>query len=209
MYRRIAADLHDGPAQELVNLVLRLESATRKATRDPQTAADEIAQSVQAARRALSELRRFMAELRPANSDPLELLPALRHYAADLRERFGFPIELAVQGDLDDLPSDVQVNVYRILQEALRNAVRHASPQSVSVIITRDASGLTAEVRDDGAGFDPDAPVAVSSSPGMGIACMKERAAVLGGNLQVISRPGAGTTVRFYLEGDKLQVFHE
>ena len=208
--RKIALDLHDGPAQDLVNLVLRLEVASRTASRDPQTAAQEIAQSVQAARRVLSELRRFMAELRPTNSDPLELLPAVRHYAVDLRERHGIPIELNVKGELDDLPSDVQINLYRILQEALRNAVRHASPQHIWVAITRDADGLAAEVRDDGAGFDLRTQTArPSSAAGMGLAGMKERATALGADLQVTSSPGSGTTVRFHLPDDKLRTWHE
>lgn len=206
--KRIAADLHDGPAQDLAAMVLRLQAAEANARKNPQNAPEEIAKVRDLAQAALDELRRFISELGPSSADEIEVLQAVRSYVQSFKKQYGIEATLEVSGDLDTLQPDVQINLYRIIQEALRNVGKHSNAKTARVTINRDKRGLSAVVTDDGKGFDPKNQASTDApQTGMGINSMKARASALGADLRISSSPGKGTEVVFFLSakhiGDK------
>jgi signal transduction histidine kinase len=130
-------------------------------------------------------------------------MPAIETQLKRFSARTGVEVSLEADGDPNCLPEDVQTAVYRILQEALANIGRHAGATAVAVDIEADDGHLELHVRDDGAGFDPGALARNSSSDGpgagLGLSGMVERARLAGGELDVRSAPGGGTTVTLHI----------
>jgi signal transduction histidine kinase len=141
-------------------------------------------------------MRLLVYQLRPLVLKREGLVGALQQRLDAVEKRAGVDARLLVEGSVE-LPAEVEEGLYRIAQEALNNALKHAAPTSVTVRIRTDARGVMLEVSDDGRGFDPEG---VSDEGGMGLANMRERAERLGGSLVVLSAPGEGTTVRLSLE---------
>jgi two-component system sensor histidine kinase UhpB len=183
---RVARDLHDEVNQSLTGLLLRLEAARSAA---PPQLEPELAETKALANQAMRELLSLARQLRPTALDDLGLAAAI----AGLVERLGEgEIEgtIEVGGDFADLSDDVGLVVYRVAQEALSNAARHAGAAHVAVALRRGAAGVELTVADDGRGF-----AFAESERGLGIGGMRERALLVGGELTIESRPGAGTTV--------------
>jgi len=191
---RIARDLHDEVNQSLTGLLLRLEAA-REAAPPPLEA--ELAETKALANQAMTELLSLARQLRPTALDDLGLAAAV----AGLVEQAGRgEIEAALQldGDFTDLGGDAQLVVYRVAQEALSNVARHSGARHVAVRLRRgDGPGVVLEVADDGRGFAFE-----EAERGLGIAGMRERALLIGGELTIESRPGHGTTVRLEVPGE-------
>jgi two-component system sensor histidine kinase UhpB len=190
---RVARDLHDEVNQSLTGLLLRLEAAREAAP--PQLEA-ELAETKALANQAMRELLSLARQLRPTALDDLGLAAAI----AGLVERLGEgEIEGAVEveGDFADLSDDAQLVVYRVAQEALSNAARHAGAAHVAVTLRRDARGVELTVADDGRGFAFD-----EADRGLGIGGMRERALLVEGELTIESRPEAGTTVRLTIPAE-------
>jgi two-component system, NarL family, sensor histidine kinase UhpB len=184
---RVARDLHDEVNQSLTGLLLRLEAAREAA---PPELEPEIAETKALANQAMRELLSLARQLRPTALDDLGLAAAI----AGLVERLGEgEIEgtVTVEGDFADLSDDAQLVVYRVAQEALSNAARHADAAHVAVTLRRDTAGVELTVADDGRGF-----AFAESERGLGIGGMRERALLVEGELTIESRPDAGTTVR-------------
>lgn len=182
--RRLRRDLHDGVGPALAGMALQLDSLAGRLGDDP-----ALAQRAEGLRDRLrgtvGEVRRIVDGLRPAAVDELGLSQALRQLATD-----DDPVAVAVTTDLpDELPAAVEVAAYRIVGEAVANALRHALPTRVLVDARVAEGALRVEVTDDGTGFGTDA------TAGVGLASLHDRAAEVGGTLVVDSRPGAGTRV--------------
>lgn len=190
---RLALDLHDAVSQKLFGLVLSAEAAGTLLERDPGAAREQVAKLQTLAQEALDELRSLVFELRPPDLEHDGLGGALRKHVEVLRRLQQREIELDIA---DELPTDAvrDREVFRIAQEALQNALRHADAPHVAVRLRADDGGLLLEVEDDGVGFEPDAPGLRSRQ--LGLTSMEERAQRLGGRLQIRSARGAGTTVR-------------
>lgn len=186
--RSLRRDLHDGLGPTLAGMALGLQSLERGAvgTDQAQLASELLAQ----ARGGLDEVRRLSRDLRPAALDELGLAEALRQHAQTVRRMSGGSLDVAValEGDLPELPAAVEVAAYRISQEAVSNATRHAGATTCVVDISVD-DALVIAVRDDGCGSAP-------SAPGTGLRSMRERADELGGSCTVTFSPGSGTEVR-------------
>lgn len=184
---RVARELHDGLAQELVYI---LAEACRVRRRRPDPALDHL---VDAARRALDESRIAISALRAAPEEPLA--DALERLAGDLGQRLGLDVDLQVPRDVEVSPQRREV-IMRVVAEALSNAARHGRASAASVeLIAEDHLWL--RVCDDGQGFDP---ATASSRPGSyGLLSMRERAALAGGRLSVRSAPGSPTEVEMVL----------
>ena len=187
--QRIARDLHDSLTPTVYGIALGserlMELASDEATRDVARYVHRLAST------ALGEIRALIFELRP---EPLErggLGMAVRELGAVVEARHALNVTVRV-GDEPDCSDQTREAIYRIAQEALSNAVRHAHGKSVTIDVKADSDLVTLEVVDDGVGFDPDA----DRPAHMGQESMRERAAALGGTLNVISRPRGGTTVR-------------
>ncbi len=185
---RVARDLHDEVNQALTGLLLRLEAARKKA---PPELAGELADIRTLANQAMQELLSLARQLRPTALDDLGLRAALAGHVRELERQGAVEAAFEVDGTLGELPPDVQLVVYRVAQEALSNAVRHAEAEHVQVRLGREGDEVTLAVADDGRGFVFD-----RVDRGLGIGGMRERALLVGGDLQVESRPGAGTRVR-------------
>jgi two-component system, NarL family, sensor histidine kinase UhpB len=185
---RVARDLHDEVNQSLTGLLLRLEAAREAA---PPELEAEIAETKALANQAMTELLSLARALRPTALDDLGLAAAIGGQVEQLA-RGEIEARLEVDGTFVDLADDPQLVVYRVAQEALNNAARHSDAKRVTVLLRRDADGgVVLEVSDDGRGFAFD-----DSERGLGIGGMRERALLVGGELTIESRPGAGTTVR-------------
>jgi two-component system sensor histidine kinase UhpB len=184
---RVARDLHDEVNQSLTALLLRLEAARVKA---PAELARELEDTKALANRAMEELLTLARQLRPTALDDLGLKAALASHVKDLGGQEGMNVSLDANGDFSALPPDVQLVVYRVAQEALSNAVRHSGADTVTVRLAREGRHVELSVSDDGSGFTFD-----QAARGMGIPGMRERALLVGGDVQVESRPNVGTRV--------------
>ena len=190
---RVARDLHDEVNQSLTGLLLRLEAAREAA---PPHMEAELTETKALANQAMRELLSLARQLRPTALDDLGLAAAVAGQVEQLSHG-EIEAEFRADGDLSDLGDDAQLVVYRVAQEALSNAARHSGAAHVSVILRRrEDGGVELEVADDGRGFAFD-----ESEGGLGIAGMRERALLIGGELTIESRPGRGTNVRLTVPG--------
>jgi signal transduction histidine kinase len=193
--RRLARDLHDGPAQTLAAALFGVDLAVSALERAPATAREELLAARTLVRDALDDVRALMAGLRPRLLDERGLVVALRSLAA-MPPLWGTEVSVETQGiDAEQrLPADVELALFRIAQEAVSNARRHgaASRVRVSLAVRRGIAELL--VVDDGRGFLWE-PGFLWSSRGAGLPGMRERAELLGGTLRVESAPGAGTRI--------------
>jgi signal transduction histidine kinase len=189
---RLALELHDAVSQKLFSLVLNAEAAATMLDRDAGEARGQVMKLQELATEALEELRSLIFELRPPDLERDGLCGALRKHVDVLRRLQ--PTEIELDGDLEvarDLRRDQ--DVFRIAQEALQNALRHACATHIVVRLRADDGRLVLDIQDDGVGFDPDA--AGVRSRRLGLTSMEERAQRLGARLEVRSASGAGTTV--------------
>src|SRR3954470_16983988 len=188
---RLARELHDSVTQQLFGVALAAESAQTLLARDRDGAAAELKRVSELARGAMEELRAVVFELRPGSLEAEGLATVLRKHVEVLRRVSGQAIELKVR-DVPRLAPAPATQVLRIAQEALGNALRHASAQHIKVRL----EALTLTVCDDGIGFDPKAVCGQR----LGLTSMQERATELGGTLTVVSSE-RGTTLRLEVPG--------
>jgi len=190
---RLALELHDAVSQKLFGLVLSAKAAETLLSRDPAGARAEVAKLGVIAQDALDELRSLVFELRPADLERDGLGAALRTHVEVLRRVRQREIALEIGEGLSVDPVRDR-EVFRIAQEALQNAIRHAAASRVVVRLQAAGGGLLLEVRDDGIGFDPRAPELRSRR--LGLTSMEERARRIAGLLEIDSSAANGTTVR-------------
>lgn len=189
---RLARDLHDSVTQSLYSLTLFAEAGRRQlAAGDAARAEASLAQLGETARQALREMRLLVYELRPLVLETEGLVGALRQRLDAVERRSGVRVHLAVEGAVD-LPASVEEALYRIGQEALNNALKHAQATEITVRLWAAGDAVTLEVEDDGRGFGAGAE---GAGGGIGLASMRERAERLGGAVEVLSVPGEGTRV--------------
>lgn len=187
--RRLARELHDETGQALTSMLLGL--AAVEVARSREEAAQAVAELRRLVVSTLQDVRRLAVELRPKALDDFGLLPALRRLGQTVTE--GSPLNVQVEARLgsERLPAEAETAVYRIVQEALTNVVKHADARHVSVLLTRKNGRVSVMIEDDGRGFDPDSV----GTDGLGLLGMRERVALLDGTLQVESAPGSGATL--------------
>jgi signal transduction histidine kinase len=190
---RLARELHDSVSQKLFGLVLSAESAGTLVEGDPAEARAELERLRALAQEAQDELRSLVFELRPPALESEGLAQALRKHVDVLRRVYRREIDLELSGTPRRAP-DLEREVFRIAQEALQNALRHADAQQLRLRLAASDGRLELTVTDDGVGFDPTAPAVRSRR--LGLTSMEERAQALGGTLTIESTPGRGTTVR-------------
>jgi two-component system sensor histidine kinase UhpB len=191
---RVARDLHDEVNQSLTGLLLRLEALRESA---PPELEPDLASTKGVANQAMRELLSLARQLRPTALDDLGLVAALSGLVQQVSDS-GIEARLAEEdGSFSGLGGDVQLVIYRVAQEALSNAMRHSGAGHVSVQLRQGEGGVELEVADDGRGF-----AFAESEGGLGIAGMRERALLVGGELTIESRPGEGTTVRLSVPTD-------
>lgn len=187
--RRIAHELHDQAGQLLASVHIALDNLGQQVPERAGTLRELHAQLD----RVEAQLRQLSRELRPTILDDLGLAAALDWLAQGVAERTGLAI--TVDAPIGRLPSPVETALYRVIQEALINASRHARAASVRIEVREGDHHIRASVRDDGEGFDADATLARRGDRGLGLIGMRERVEALGGLLTIQSTPGKGTEV--------------
>ncbi|CAN5815764.1 hypothetical protein BH24ACT3_BH24ACT3_12730 [soil metagenome] len=190
---RMARELHDSLTQTLFSLTLTADAASSLVRTDPARAEVELDQVRSLVDQAVGELRTLVTDLRPPTLDDEGLVVTVGKHLDLLSRAHGLAVTLDAQGE-QRLDPEVEGVLFRIVQEALTNVVRHAAAQTVHVWLVLGPEVATASVRDDGAGFDPEARLI--SARRLGLTSMRERAEDLCGTLVVRSAPGAGTTVQ-------------
>jgi signal transduction histidine kinase len=191
---RLAQEIHDGPAQALSNAIFGVEYIEKILDRDRPAARIELRLLRERLRRELGDVRAFISQLRPPILDDVGLDGAIRDAADTLHAMSGAAVDVELAAPPDDLGDAEQVVVLRVLQEALQNVRKHADARHVVLATRREDARWILEVRDDGRGFDPDAP----TDPGrrtFGLQFMRERAELVRGSFEIRSRPANGTVV--------------
>ena len=141
----------------------------------------------------MQEVRRISRNLRPSELDDLGLAPAIRSLCGEFGQRTSVAIDLSFFELPKSLPSEIELNLYRIIQEALGNIEKHSQATQVTLRFSREHFGIKAIIRDNGRGFDPHlARAKTTKAPGMGLVDMKERVALIGGTWTLKSAPGEG-----------------
>lgn len=196
--RRIALDLHDGLGQSLSLIKLSIENSARLLAEGATHAAGESLQDLIArVTEALVEVRRVSTELRPSILDDLGILPTLSWFFREFEAVCGgIVVEKTFNVSGRDVPVPLHITVYRILQEATHNIVKHAAADRVRVRLDCLDDALLLRIEDNGRGFDPDGIKLVEGQTrGLGLLSMKERAELSGGTYQLRSAPGQGTCI--------------
>lgn len=188
----MARELHDDTAQALTALLVKLRVLERSLERREQRGELEELRALAAG--TLEGVRRLAAHLRPSLLDDLGLPAAVKAYVDQFAHLWGIPVHLRVRGLDGRLPPEVELALYRVLQEALTNVARHAGASQAWVSLRRERGCLVLTVKDDGCGFDV-AAVMADRERGLGLFGMQERMALVGGSLAIRSRLEAGTEV--------------
>jgi signal transduction histidine kinase len=193
--QRMAREIHDTLAQGLTGIVTRLEAAEVALQDRPDAALLHLDAARRLARESLGEARRSVHDLRPGPLEDGRLVDALSGVARGWATDSGVSAMVTTVGEARPLPSETEVTLLRVVQEALANAVRHANASAVAVTLAFSDGTVSIDVTDDGVGFDPAAPPPNGSGGGFGLTAMRERVAAVDGSLDVESGPGQGTTV--------------
>ena len=198
--RRIARDLHDDTIQALIAIGQRLELARDLIYESPDEAGDQLRDLRKMVTRTIESVRAFSRDLRPTTLEDLGLVPALQYLVNNLIQRDGTDASLDVEGSPEGLPPDLEVTIYRIVQEALTNVRRHAQASQVQVRAQFLPHLVIITVRDNGIGFEvPDDVTELAHQGNYGLVGLRERAQLFGGQLIITSQPGAGTEVQVLL----------
>ena len=192
---RLAQEVHDGPAQALVNAIFQADYIERVLDTDPGAVRTEVRFLRERLRRQLDDVRAFITQLRPPLLAELGLDGSIEDGVATIRALTGATIETDLAAPADRLSDESQVVVLRVMQEALQNVRRHAEAHNVQVSTRLEDDGWTLEVTDDGRGFDVDA-VNARGRRSFGLQFMRDRAELIGARFEVRSHPSGGTVVR-------------
>lgn len=194
--KRIAHELHDETGQTLTALGIGLRGLSETIQANPEKAIHQASRLEQLAVSGLVELQHMVSGLHPSQLDDFGLIPALRWYANEVQNRYNLKVNVISSGDEPELSSDERMVLFRIAQEAINNVVRHANADQTNIELSTSADAVTLSIQDDGEGFDVISTITRDQRhPSWGIWGMQERAALVGGNCEITSKPGQGTRV--------------
>lgn len=200
---RIASELHDSSLQNLTHLVHSLELCSMYIDRDPISAKLELESCSQELKKVISEIRDTIFDLRPMTFDDLGFKECIETSVSDLKRQFKESIvfcevdNIVISQD-DNINNMYLVTLYRIIQEALMNALKHSKAKNISLHVKDTGHEVKAEVIDDGIGFIPEKNID-DGAKHFGISIMKERVCLIKGKVQIISSPGCGTKVEIII----------
>lgn len=190
--RKLSREIHDGPAQMLANILLRSDLVDRTfRERSPEEAIKEMKSVRSMVRSSLYEVRRIIYDLRPMALDDLGLVPTIRKYLANLEDYNQIHIRFIEKGRFHELNSKYEVALFRLIQEAVQNAIKHAKSKLITVNLTITKEFVSARVKDDGVGFDQE----IEKDKSFGLIGMRERVEMLEGDLEIKSVIGDGTVI--------------
>jgi signal transduction histidine kinase len=199
--RRIARDLHDGPAQMLAAIIMSANFVQQAIAHDSiEHAVAELDEMLPVAEKALRQVRTLLFDLRPVILETQGLVPALKSYARRLREAEGMNVVLNAEGEFGRLSHHADVAVFSIVQEAITNAKKHARASRIDIDVAPENGELVVVIRDDGVGFNATGVMDDYDERGsLGMLNMRERADIVAGSLTISSGAGKGTTVALRL----------
>ncbi|MFC6673006.1 cache domain-containing protein [Marinobacterium aestuariivivens] len=196
--RGFARELHDGINQLMVSVKYRIEVALNKLQKGDHDVAADLCQGMAVLNDAIREVRRVSHDLRPSILDDLGLEPALRNLLEEFRERTGILVDLQLKLPGARLTDDIEITLYRVVQEALTNIQKHADASRLQVRCRYQGGLLRLQLQDNGCGFDPKN---LKKQAGIGLRNMRDRLELLGGEFELDSAPGEGTRIRVALPG--------
>ena len=198
--RRIGRDIHDGVAQSFADLILRLQSAIQFLDRDPEQARSTLAELEDGLRDTLEKIRELVANLFPRELRQAGLVGVIEQFIDRVAVSDQLLVSFSHQGVDDELPAALEATICCIVQEALNNVKKHAAATEARIELKRVGTGVELAIEDNGCGFDPDGLTAEHPTRSTyGLLSMQERAKLAGGDMEVDSRIGTGTKLRFVI----------
>ncbi|MEI6044021.1 MAG: sensor histidine kinase [Chloroflexota bacterium] len=197
--KRLAREIHDGPAQVLASAAMQLDFVGQLFQRDRSNAISELSSLRGVMRESLAEVRRFMFNLQPKMLAEQGLSPTLQHYCTDFTNQYGIQVEVNLPDLSNLLSTNQELAAFRVIQEALQNVRKHANATKVLISAIRQADGkVLLTIKDDGRGFNPNEKEP-NLTHGAGLPGMRERAELIGGKLKINSKPSYGTEISLLL----------
>lgn len=193
--KRVAREIHDGPAQSMANIVMRAEFCLKLLDMAPDKVRDELVALQNLVRLSLMDVRKIIFDLRPMVLDDLGLAPAIKRYLADYNEQYGLQVDFLFFGQQRRLDSSIEVALFRIIQETVNNIRKHAQAKRAVVKMEFLHKRVNIHVKDDGRGFDLDKVMADKEREGYGLVGMRERVQLLKGEMNITTAPGQGTSI--------------
>ena len=200
--RRIARDIHDGPAQNIASLVIKTEIVEKLLKRGNIHIEDELKDIKTQLRAVLKEIRGIMYDLRPISLDEVGLIPTIERMAADMSYEKNIAIEIKKISDYPIFNSLNKLIVYRIVQESLNNIIKHSGAKNVVIRMDVRQDSINGSVSDDGKGFDADSFMEAKDKS-FGLSSMKERAEIAHGSITIKSVVGKGTKIMFSIPNEE------
>lgn len=197
--RRVAREIHDGPAQLMANIVLRAEFCERLLDKDIVLAKREIGQLKELVRNSLKDVRKIIYDLRPMALDDLGLVPALNRYIEEFKERFDMIVNFQPSETKLRLPNTIEVTIFRVIQEALQNVHKHSGAEEVVIKLQITETEVSLSIMDNGQGFNVNEVFADNDRDGYGLLGMKERVDLLHGQFNIDSELGKGTEIKIII----------
>jgi two-component system sensor histidine kinase DegS len=193
--QRLVRQLHDGPAQSLTNLILQAEICERVFDSDVERARHELGELKTAVTSTFQKVRDYMFDLRPMMLDDLGLIPTLRRYVDHYNEKSSVPAVLTVTGAERRFAAYKEVVIFRVIQELLANVRTHSHATRAQVFLDVSEDMVQATVEDNGSGFNVSEVLSVAQPRGIGLSTLRERVAMLGGEIRIDSAIGRGTKI--------------
>ncbi|MCS3915546.1 two-component system sensor histidine kinase DegS [Caldanaerobacter subterraneus subsp. tengcongensis MB4] len=188
--KRIAREIHDGPAQAMANVLLKSELCEKLITKDVEQARLELKNLKEIVQQSLKEVRKIIYDLRPSALDDLGLVPALSRYIKNFEEETGIHVDFTVLSDYQRLSPEIEVTCFRVVQEALTNIKKHSRAKTASIKFEFGMKFVSIIIKDDGIGFDKE-----KIGQGYGLMGMRERVEILNGKFEISSFKGKGTQI--------------
>lgn len=194
--RRVAREIHDGPAQSLANIVLRLEIAEKLLEIEPNKVKKEIHDLNNVVRENLKDIRRIIFDLRPMALDNLGIVETIKNYVKNYEKTYGIECELTIEGKEKPIKPSIEIAFFRIVQEGMTNVAKHAGSNKCRIFLRFSEDWLNAQIVDYGKGFDIEE---VLNNPGehFGLIGIRERIEMYSGKFSIQSAPGKGTIFEF------------
>jgi len=195
--RRVSIVVHDGPAQILANLIMRIDFCSRLLTKKPEEAGGELLALRKEMQDLLDDVRRLIFELRPMTLDDLGFVPTLQRFVENMKPTVPFDLQLAIRGQVPEPPNLTAVVLYRTIQEAVTNAAKHATATRCSIRLKaiEEEGVIWLEVEDDGRGFDATTLPQMVALGRLGLHAVDKRINLVDGSFSITSAPGTGTTL--------------
>ena len=188
--KRIAREIHDGPAQAMANVLLKSELCEKLITKDIEQAKIELKNLKNIVQQSLKEVRKIIYDLRPSALDDLGLIPALSRYIKNFSEETSIFVDFSVLSDYKRLSPEIEITCFRVVQEALTNIKKHSKAKNASVKFEFGMRFISIIIKDDGIGFDKE-----NIGQGYGLMGMKERVEILNGKFEISSFKNKGTQI--------------